>query len=131
MADKRSLLPLCPNRLDRLVQLTLRFMQMMLRLRAMSGHIIVVGFAGVVEFVDRFLHVVMDRVQIVPIMHSIGDGDSGNKRQTHRKNSNDNRLIHNFSLQFWTMVVDCWFPGTPEYPSFSPAPNRLSKGNEG
>ncbi len=106
MADKRSLLPLCPNRLDRLVQLTLCFMQMMLCLCAMPGHVVVVGFAGVVQFVDRFLHVAMNRVQIVPVMHSIGDGDSGNKRQTHRKNSNDNRLIHKFALQLWTTVVD-------------------------
>jgi len=69
-----------PNRLDGFVQFTFRFMQVMLRLGAMAGHIVVVGFAGVVQFVDSFLHVAMNRFQIVPVMHSIGDRDSGNKR---------------------------------------------------
>jgi hypothetical protein len=59
---------------------------------------------------DGFLDVAMNRVQIMPVMYSIGDGDPGNKRQTHRKNSNDNRFIHKFSLQLWTAVVDYGFP---------------------
>jgi hypothetical protein len=42
-----------------------------------------VGGAGVVQFSDRFLHVFVDRVQVVPIMNPIGNCDPGSKRQTH------------------------------------------------
>jgi hypothetical protein len=72
-------------------------MKMLFRLCAMAGHIVVVGSAGVVELFDGFLDVFMDAVQIVPVMHSIGNGDPGNERQTHRKNGNDNRFVHSFS----------------------------------
>jgi hypothetical protein len=33
-----------------------------------------------VQFMDRFLHVFMDRFQIVPVTNSIGKRDPGGKR---------------------------------------------------
>jgi hypothetical protein len=55
--------------------------------------------AGMVQLFDRFFHVVMDRIQIVPVMHPVGNRDPGNERQTHRKNGNGNRFLHSFPLQ--------------------------------
>ncbi|MFY9905607.1 MAG: hypothetical protein WAK62_10705 [Terriglobales bacterium] len=68
------------DRLDSIVELVLRRVEVFFGLSAMSSHIVVVGGTGVVQLSDRFLDMVMDRVQIVPVMHSIGDRDPGNKR---------------------------------------------------
>ena len=70
---------LCSDRLDRVVQLVLGCMQMLFRLGAMPLHVVVVGGAGVVQLMNRFLDVVMDRVEIVPVMNSIGNRDPGDK----------------------------------------------------
>ncbi len=79
VCDRQTLLPLGADRLDRVMQLVLRRMQMLFRLRAMPSHIVVVSGAGMVHFMDRFLYVVMDRVQIVPVTNSIGNRDPSNK----------------------------------------------------
>ncbi len=70
---------LCADRLDRFVQLMLGCVQMFFRLGAMPGHIVVIGSAGVLQLMDRFLHVVMDRVQIVPVMNPVGNRDPRDK----------------------------------------------------
>jgi Asp/Glu/hydantoin racemase len=87
MTDSSQLL-VCPDRLDRLVQLLLRRMQMLFRLRAMPSHIVMVGCAGLVHLMDCLSHVFLDPLQIVPVMNPIGDRDPGSKRQAHRKNGN-------------------------------------------
>ena len=54
---------------DREAQLMLGCMQVLLGLGAVSCHVIVVGFAGVFHLVDRFNNVVVNAVQIVPVVH--------------------------------------------------------------
>src|SRR5271165_4724945 len=91
-----QVLPLYADGLDRFMQFALCGMQMLFCLYAMSLHVIVVGGAGAVQLVDGFLHVVVDRIQVMPVMNPIGNGDPGSERQTYGKNSNDKRL-HGFS----------------------------------
>ena len=62
------------------MQLVLGRFQMLFRLGAMPSHIVVVGGSGVIHFMNCFHHVIMNRVQIVPVMHPIGNRDPGNKR---------------------------------------------------
>jgi hypothetical protein len=99
MDEDRPLLVLCPDRLDRLVQFALRRPQMLFRLCAMPSHIVMVGGAGHFQFMDRFVHMVMDLVQVMPVTNLIGDRNPGGKRQTHTENSNDNRFRHDLSSQ--------------------------------
>jgi hypothetical protein len=73
-------LPLSPNRLDGIVQFVLGRMEMLFSLGAMSGHIVVVGSAGTVHLFDCFIHVVVGRFEVVPIMNPVGNRDPGNKR---------------------------------------------------
>jgi len=80
MSVNSFLLPLCAHRLDRFVQLALSRVKMLLSPRAVTIHIVVVRHAGVIEFVDGFLHVNVNRIQIVPIMNSFSNRDSAGKR---------------------------------------------------
>jgi hypothetical protein len=98
MAKDRPRLVLCPDRLDRFVQLALRRPQMLFRLRAMPLHIVVVGGAGHFQLMDRFVHVVMDLVQVMPVTNLIGNRNPSGKRQTHTENGNYNRFRHDFFL---------------------------------
>jgi hypothetical protein len=47
--------------------------QVLFGLRAMAFHIIVVGSAGAVHFVDRFQYMLVNFVEIVPIMNLLGE----------------------------------------------------------
>src|ERR1017187_433928 len=123
MTDSSQLL-VCPDRLDRLVQLLLRRMQMLFRLRAMPSHIVMVGCAGLVHLMDCLSHVFLDPLQVVPVMNLIGNRDPGSKRQTRRKNRNYNRFRHSFSSQSCGLSV----PDTYGYELFSPTTDLLSKG---
>jgi hypothetical protein len=69
MANSGKLLPAPPGRLDRFVQFTLCLPQILFRLGAMSGHVVVIGCAGSFHLVDRFLHVIMDFLQVVPVVN--------------------------------------------------------------
>jgi len=60
----------------------------------MSSHIVVVGGTGVVQFSDSFFHMVMNRVEIMPIVDFIGNRNSDNERQTDTKNGNGNHFLH-------------------------------------
>ena len=97
MLVDRFRLPLCAHRLDGFVQFALSRVKMLLSPRAMTIHIVVVRHAGMIEFVDGFLHVNVNRIQIVPIMNSFGNRDSAGKRQTHGNCSNGKRFLHNLS----------------------------------
>jgi len=79
MSVNRFLLPLRAHRLDGFVQLALRSVKMLLSSRAVTSHIVVVRHTGVIEFVDGFLHVNVNRIQIVPIMNSFSNRDSAGK----------------------------------------------------
>ena len=96
MANGVRLLPAPPGRLDRIVQFMLCLPQILFRPGAMSGHVVVIGCAGIFHLVDRFLYVVMDFFQIVPIVNLIGNRDSSSKRQTGRKSRNSNCFLHRF-----------------------------------
>jgi len=54
---------------DRQAQLVLGRMQMLLGLDAVSCHVIVVGRARVLHFMDRLNYVVVYLVQVVPVVH--------------------------------------------------------------
>jgi hypothetical protein len=77
--------------------------QILFRPGAMSSHVIVIGCAGIFHFVDRFLYVVMDFLQIVPVVNLVGNRDSGSKRQTGRKSGNS---IAFFIDRFPPKIVD-------------------------
>ncbi len=124
MADFLQLLPLCANRFDGVVQLMLGCPQMFFRSCAMPSHIVVVGFAGMIQLMDRFLHMFVDRFQIVPVAHPISDRDSSNERQTHGQNGNGNRLLHSFLSIWWIK-----FSRHARILELSPTANLLSKGN--
>jgi hypothetical protein len=47
---------------------------------------------------DRFLNVVVYGVEVMPVMNSLGNRDSGSKRQTYGKNSDRQCFLHNFPL---------------------------------
>jgi len=76
----RRLLPFGSDGLDGVVQLALRGVKVLFRLCAMASHIIVVGFASMVQLVDRFLHVGMNLVYVMPIVNSVSDCHPGSKR---------------------------------------------------
>ena len=61
------------------MQFAFRRMQMLFRFCTMSSHIVVVRRASVIHLMDRFYHMVMDRIQVVPVMHSLGNRDPGGK----------------------------------------------------
>ena len=68
-----------PDGFDRVVQFVLRCMQMLLGLRAMALHIVMVGGAGTVHFLDGFIHVIVGGFQIVPVTHPVSNRDPGNE----------------------------------------------------
>lgn len=69
--------------LDCLVQFAFRLVQQLLGLRPVSGHVIVIRCARPVHFVNGLHDVIVDLVQIVPIVDLIGQSDSPcPKRQT-------------------------------------------------
>ena len=75
---KLQLLARSLGRLDGLVQFVLGGAQMLFRLDAVSVHVVVVGRAGSFHFVDGFLHVVMDCLQVAPIA-SLANCNARNK----------------------------------------------------
>jgi hypothetical protein len=62
----------CLRRLNGLVQLALGYMQGLFGLRAVTGHIVVVRCAGAVHLMDCLDDVVMDLVEIMPVMDRVG-----------------------------------------------------------
>ena len=74
-------------------------MEMLFGLGAMALHIVVVGGAGMIHLFDGFFHVVMDRVEVVPVVNFFGKRDSGNKRQTRGNYGTCNRFGHNFPFE--------------------------------
>src|SRR5580692_103256 len=121
MSNSGRLLPPTPGRLDRIVQFVFRFPQILFRLGAMSGHVVVVGCASVFHLVDGLLYVVMDFFQIVPVMNLVGNRDSGSKRQTGRKSGNSNCFLHRFPPK--VMAIQ----GTYEHSLCSPTATVTSK----
>jgi len=55
--------------------------QMFFSLDAVPRHVVVIGGTGTFHLMDRFLYVVVDGIQIVPVMNSVGKCCTGNKRQ--------------------------------------------------
>jgi hypothetical protein len=41
-----------------------------------AGHVVVIRSPGVLHLVDRFLHVVVNLVEIVPVVHRVGTGQA-------------------------------------------------------
>ncbi len=74
-------------------------MKMLFSFCAMPVHIVVIGSACPIHLADRFRDVIVDRIQIVPIMHPFGNRQSGRKRQTNSESTNDKRFLHRFPLQ--------------------------------
>ena len=72
-------------------------MKMLFCFCAMPVHVIVIGSACPIHLVDGLGHVIVDRIQIVPVMHPLGNRQSGGKRQAYRKSTNDKRFLHRFS----------------------------------
>jgi hypothetical protein len=60
------------GRLDGVMQLTLGGVQQLLGLLAMTGHVVVVGGTGAIHFLNRFPHVLVHFVQIMPVPHRLG-----------------------------------------------------------
>jgi hypothetical protein len=52
-----------------------------------------------IHLFDGFFHVVMDRVEVVPVVNFFGKRDSGNKRQTRGNYGTCNRFGHNFPFE--------------------------------
>jgi hypothetical protein len=71
----------CPGGLDRLVQLALGLVQQFLGLRSVAGHVVVIRGPGAIHLVDRFQHVVVNLVEIVPVVHRVGTGHTAGERQ--------------------------------------------------
>jgi len=71
-----------PGRLDRVVQLMLRRPQVLFRLGAVPGHVVMVGGASSFHLMNRFLYMVMHRFQIVPV--TLSNRDSRSEREAHR-----------------------------------------------
>jgi hypothetical protein len=74
---------------DREAQLVLGRVQVFLGLGAVSCHVIVIGFAGVIHFMDRLNDVVVNPVQVVPVAHLRRQHGTGRKRNGESKNSGD------------------------------------------
>jgi hypothetical protein len=87
------------HRVDRFVEFALGGMEMLFGLGAMALHIVVVRGAGMIHLFDGFFHVVMDRVEVVPVVNFFGKRDSGNKRQTRGNYGTCNRFGHNFPFE--------------------------------
>jgi hypothetical protein len=64
---------------DGIAQFVFRGVKMLFCFRTMSLHIVVVRCAGAIHLMDGFYHVVVDCVQVMPIVNPIGDGDSGSE----------------------------------------------------
>jgi len=62
------------------MKLALGSTQKFFRLGAVAGHIVVIGRASAFHFRNRFLHMIVHRVQIMPIVNSLGESCSSNKR---------------------------------------------------
>ena len=77
--------------------------QMLFGFYAVSPHVVVVGGSGNFHLVNRFLHVVVARFQVMPVMNALGNGDAGNKRQARGENGNGDRLLRSlvFPSQGW------------------------------
>ena len=86
-----------PGCLDRFACFVFSRPQMLLCFRAMSCHVVVVRGASIFHLLDRFLDVVMALIQVVPVMHSLGNRDSCNESQARRKNGSSDCFIHSFS----------------------------------
>ena len=95
-----------PGCLDRFAYFVFSRPQMLLRFRAMSCHIVVVRGASIFHLLDRFLDVVMALIQVVPVMHFLGNRDSCNESQARRKNGSSDCFIHSFPLDL-SRLISC------------------------
>src|SRR6516165_4355281 len=72
------------------VQLVLGIVQQLLGLGAVARHVVVVGGARTLHLVDRFLDVLVNGIEIVPVVHLRGERHAG-----HEPNgSGNNELLH-------------------------------------
>jgi UDP-glucuronate decarboxylase len=88
-------------------------MQELLGLGAVTSHVIVIGCARAVHFVDRLYDMIVHLVEIVPIVDLIGQGD-GTRPDRHTRESDEESLFHGVSLKASYIVsletsVQLWF----------------------
>src|SRR5215469_4480884 len=84
--------------LDRFAYFVFSRPQMLFCPCAVSCHVVVVRGASIFHFVDRFLDVVMALIQVVPVMHPLGNRDSCNESQARKKNGSSDCFLHSFPL---------------------------------
>ena len=77
--SRLSILVFCPHGFYCIMQFMLGRVQMLFGLRAVALHIVMVGGAGMIHLSDGFIHVVVDSIQIVPVVNSFGNRDSYHK----------------------------------------------------
>ncbi len=64
--------------------------QMRFCILGMSAHLVMVGRLHDFDLMDRFMDVHANLLYLVPVMNSLGDGDSADKRQARGSNSDYN-----------------------------------------
>jgi len=83
------------GRFNRLVQFALGGAKVLFGLCAVAGHIVMISGARMLHLVDRLNNVVVDGVQIVPVMNSFGKCDPSSERQAERNKSKS--FLHSFT----------------------------------
>jgi len=88
------------------MQLILGSPQMRFRSFGMSSHLVMVGRLDDFDLMDRFMDVHTHPLYVVPVMNSLGDRDSADKRQARGSNGDYDRFLHFSPRQLWIFNSD-------------------------